>query len=90
MVVFFLLMDAGYLVAFTTAGGQTIGKMALGLRVVRDGDEAVPVGTALMRALGAIASTLCLGAGLLPALVHEDRRALHDRLSGTHVVRFPA
>src|SRR4029453_3452955 len=83
-------MDAGYLVVFTTAGGQTIGKMALGLRVVRDDDEAVPVGTALMRSLGAIASTLCLGPGLLPALLHEDRRAVHDRLSGTHVVRFPA
>jgi uncharacterized RDD family membrane protein YckC len=90
MLLFFLLMDAGYLVAFTAAGGQTIGKMALGLRVVRDGDDSVPVGTALARALGAIASTLCLGAGLLPALLHEDRRALHDRLSGTHVVRFPA
>jgi uncharacterized RDD family membrane protein YckC len=90
MLVFFLLMDAGYLVAFTTAGGQTIGKMALGLRVVRDDDDSVPVGTALMRALGAIASTLCLGAGLLPALLHADRRAIHDRLSGTHVVRFPA
>jgi uncharacterized RDD family membrane protein YckC len=90
MLVFFLLMDAGYLVAFTTAGGQTIGKMALGLRVVRDDDEAVPVGTALMRAFGAIASTLCLGAGLLPALLHKDRRAVHDRLSGTHVVRFLA
>ena len=90
MLAFFLLMDAGYLVVFTTAGGQTIGKMALGLRVVRDDDGAVPVGTALMRSLGAIASTLCLGAGLLPALLHQDRRAVHDRLSGTHVVRFPA
>jgi uncharacterized RDD family membrane protein YckC len=90
LLVFFLLMDAGYLVAFTTAGGQTIGKMALGLRVVRDDDESVPVGTALMRALAAIASTLCLGAGLLPALLREDRRAVHDRLSGTHVVRFRA
>jgi uncharacterized RDD family membrane protein YckC len=90
MLVFFLLMDAGYLAAFTTAGGQTIGKMALGLRVVCDDDDSVPVGTALMRALGALASTLCLGAGLLPAVLHEDRRAIHDRLSGTHVVRFPA
>jgi uncharacterized RDD family membrane protein YckC len=43
-----------------------------------------------MRALCAIASTLCLGAGLLPALLHKDRRAVHDRLSGTHVVRFLA
>jgi uncharacterized RDD family membrane protein YckC len=90
MLVFFLLADGGYLVAFTTAGGQTIGKMAFGLKVVRDGDEGVSMGVAARRALGAIASTLCLGAGLIPALVHDDRRAVHDRLAGTHVIRLHA
>ena len=88
MLAFFLLVDGGYLVAFTTAGGQTIGKMAFGLKVVRDDDEGMSVGVAAVRALGAIASTLCLGAGLIPALIHEDRRAIHDRLAGT--VRRPA
>jgi uncharacterized RDD family membrane protein YckC len=90
LLAFFLIVDGAYLVAFTTAGGQTIGKMAFGLRVVSDDDTGVPAGTAARRALGAIASALCLGAGLLPALLHEDRRALHDRLAGTHVVRLPA
>ena len=90
LLAFFLLVDGGYLVAFTTAGGQTIGKMAFGLKVVRDDDEGMSMGTAANRALGAIASTLCLGAGLIPALVHEDRRALHDRLAGTRVVRLHA
>jgi uncharacterized RDD family membrane protein YckC len=90
LLAFFLLVDGAYLVTFTTAGGQTIGKMTFGLRVVADGDEGVPMAVAAGRALGAIASTLCLGAGLLPALLHEDRRAVHDRLAGTHVVRLPA
>jgi len=86
-----VLVLVGYPVAFETlTRGRTLGKLWLGLRVVRDDDEAVPVGTALMRSLGAIASTLCLGAGLLPALLHQDRRAVHDRLSGTHVVRSAA
>jgi uncharacterized RDD family membrane protein YckC len=90
LLAFFLLVDGGYLVAFTTAGGQTIGKMACGIKVVRDGDESMSIGVATVRALGTIASTLCLGAGLIPALVHEDRRAIHDRLAGTSVVRLPA
>ncbi len=90
MLAFFLIVDGGYLVAFTTAGGQTIGKMALGLKVVCEGSDGVSVGIAAGRALGAITSTLCLGAGLIPALIHEDRRAVHDRLAGTVVVRLPA
>jgi len=90
LLAFFLIVDGAYLVAFTTAGGQTIGKMAFGLKVVGDDDRGVSAGTAARRALGAIASALCLGAGLLPALLNEDRRALHDRLAGTHVVRLPA
>jgi uncharacterized RDD family membrane protein YckC len=84
---FFLIVDVGYLVAFTTAGGQTIGKMALGLKVVRSDDEPVTAGLAVTRALGAIASTVCLGLGLLPALMRDDGQALHDRLAGTRVVR---
>jgi len=90
LLAFFLLVDGAYLVTFTTAGGQTIGKMTFGLRVVADGDDGVPMAVAAGRALGAIASTLCLGAGLLPALLHEDRRAVHDRLAGTYVVRLHA
>jgi len=87
---FFFLVDAAYLIAFTTAGGQTIGKMALGLRVVRDAGEPMSAGVAAARALGAIASTLCLGMGLVPAFTRDDRRAIHDRLAGTHVVRITA
>jgi uncharacterized RDD family membrane protein YckC len=90
LLAFFLIVDAAYLVAFTTAGGQTIGKMALGIKVEADDEQGVSAGTAARRAVGAIASALCLGAGLLPALLNEDRRALHDRLAGTRVVRLPA
>jgi uncharacterized RDD family membrane protein YckC len=89
LLVFFLLVDGAYLTAFTTAGGQTIGKMAFGLKVVRDDQEAISLDVAATRALGAIGSALCLGTGLLPAFLNDDRRALHDRLAGTHVVKLP-
>jgi uncharacterized RDD family membrane protein YckC len=86
---FFLLLDGGYLTLFTAAGGQTIGKMAFGLKVVGYGDAPVPVGLSLLRALGCVASTLCLGLGLVPAFL-GGRLALHDRLADTHVVRVGA
>ncbi len=36
---FFLLLNGGYFVAFTTVGGQSIGKMALGIKVVESGRQ---------------------------------------------------
>lgn len=85
---FFLLLNGGYLVAFTSAGGQTIGKMAFGLKVLRPDGSAVPVPAATLRSAGCLLSTLCLGAGLVPALL--GGQALHDRLAGTRVVRVTA
>ena len=85
--VFFLVLNGGYLIAFTTAGGQTIGKMATGLKVVGGGNGAVSVGVATLRALACVASAVCLGAGFLPAVLGGDGRALQDRIADTRVVR---
>ena len=84
---FFLLLNGGYLIAFTAVGGQSIGKMALGIKVVSDEDMPVPFGRAALRTLGYLASALPLGAGFLPGVLGADRLALHDRLSHTRVVR---
>ena len=84
---FFLLLNGGYFVAFTAVGGQSIGKMALGIKVVGQEDGAVPIGRAMLRTLGYIASALPVGAGFLPGIMSADRLALHDRLAHTRVVR---
>jgi len=90
LLIFLLIQNGGYLVAFT-AGGQTLGKMALGIRVVAAAD-AEPVGLVragvrtLLWALLAIPVVL----GFLTALFTADRRGLHDRLAGTRVVRASA
>lgn len=85
--VFFLVLNGGYLIAFTTAGGQTIGKMATGLKVIGGGNGPVSIGVATLRALTCVASTVCLGAGFLPAVLGGDGRALQDRIADTRVVR---
>jgi uncharacterized RDD family membrane protein YckC len=84
---FFLLLNGGYFVAFTTVGGQSIGKMALGIKVVGEGESSVSVGRAALRTLAYIASALPLGAGFLTGVISADRLALHDRLAHTRVVR---
>lgn len=87
---FFLILNGGYLTLFTVASGQTIGKMSLGLKVVSEDAGPVPPGAASLRALAALASTVCLGMGLWPAAADDEGRALHDRLAQTRVVRVGA
>ncbi|RPI51718.1 MAG: hypothetical protein EHM55_18275 [Acidobacteria bacterium] len=84
---FFLLLNGGYFVAFTAVGGQSIGKMAFGLKVVGQEDGTVPIGQAALRTIAYIASALPLGAGFLQGIISADRLALHDRLAHTRVVR---
>jgi uncharacterized RDD family membrane protein YckC len=84
---FFLLLNGGYFVAFTAVGGQSIGKMALGIKVISQEDGAVPIGRATIRTLAYLVSALPLGAGFLPGVMSADRLALHDRLAHTRVVR---
>jgi uncharacterized RDD family membrane protein YckC len=84
---FFLLLNGGYFVAFTAVGGQSIGKMALGIKVIAEEDGSVPIGRATVRTLAYLVSALPLGAGFLPGVMSADRLALHDRLAHTRVVR---
>ena len=87
-----LMMFAGYLLMFTVASGQTVGKMAMHLRVVGTSAEAVindriTVSQAVVRTLAALPSVLVLGIGFLPALAGAGL-ALHDRVAHTRVVRL--
>jgi len=84
---FLLLLNGGYLIAFTAVGGQSIGKMAAGIKVVDDEDRPVPVAQATLRTIAYLASALPFGAGFLPGFLGGDGLALHDRLAHTRVVR---
>jgi uncharacterized RDD family membrane protein YckC len=90
LVAFLMLVNGGYLAAFTAAGGQTIGKMAFGLKVVGHADLPVSGGLAVLRALGCLVSVASFGLGFLPALIAEGGRAIEDRLADTRVVRVTA
>ena len=86
---FLLLLAGGYFTLFVAANGQTIGKMAAGLKVV-PADAAAPrvsLGHAVLRAAAYLVSALPAGLGFLPALFGAERRAIHDRLAATRVVK---
>ena len=58
---FLLMLNGGYLVAFTTAGGQTIGKMFCHLKVVGSEGEPVCLSKALLRVVSFFVSILHFG-----------------------------
>ena len=75
-----------YFVVCWSTTGQTPGMRAMGLRVI-DLQGGHP-GTlrSLIRLVGLILAIIPLGAGFLPVLVDDQRRALQDFLAGTVVV----
>jgi uncharacterized RDD family membrane protein YckC len=80
-------LGLGYAAYFTGVTGQTLGKLAFGLRVVTtDGQPPGPL-KALGRAVLGVVGIVAAFAGLLPILFDPAKRALHDRLLRTRVVK---
>lgn len=68
--------------------GGTVGKLVLGLRIVRFSDGGrVPYGLALGRQLAELLSFLALGLGYLWVALTPSKRAWHDYLCDTRVVK---
>jgi uncharacterized RDD family membrane protein YckC len=76
-----------YAAYFTGTTGQTLGKILGGLRVVDTTGRPPGYTRSFVRAgLGGLC-VLVAGLGLVPVLMDPARRALHDKLLGTRVVR---
>jgi uncharacterized RDD family membrane protein YckC len=69
--------------------GQTLGKMLLGVVVVRRDGAPAGYGRALLRCAGGGLCLLTLGIGQLPVLWSRDRRGLADLVAGTRPVAYP-
>ena len=66
--------------------GATLGKMAIGAKILMIDGSPIGYGTAFLRWLGARLSDFVFGFGYLLIAMREDKRALHDLLAGTRVV----
>ena len=86
LLAFLFLFDAGYVVVLTACGGQTIGKMAAGLRVETGSGKPVTLATSVARTAAYAVSVLPAGLGFLGVLL-KQRRTLHDLIARTRVVR---
>ena len=90
LLAFLLGQNLGYLIVFN-AGGQTIGKMTTGIKVIaEDTGSTLSLGGAILRTFVWFVLAVPAGLGFLTALASHDHRGLHDRFAGTRVVRASA
>jgi uncharacterized RDD family membrane protein YckC len=78
---------AVYFVAFWASTGQTLGKMAMGIKVVSADGSPVSWGKAILRYVGYIIGGLALWLGFIWVAFDAKRQGWHDKMAGTYVVR---
>lgn len=83
---FLLTLNYAYAFSLVAVSGQTLGKMAFGLKVVSVDGQEVDASGAALRALFAAVTVLLGGLPYLFALGDIYGRAPHDRVAGTRVV----
>lgn len=81
------VIGIGYYAGFhASKGGATLGKMAVGIKVVRSDGERITFMRGVGRYFGFILSSLTLMIGFIMAAFTERKQALHDMLCDTLVV----
>jgi uncharacterized RDD family membrane protein YckC len=78
-----------YFVLLWSWWGQTIGKMAVHIKVLSRTSGRVSLWRSALRLLGYAASIAPLFLGIVIALFDRERRTLHDRLANTVVIELP-
>lgn len=83
-----ILLGVAYVTYFWTTSGQTPGKMAMGLKVVKaDTGDLLDTGTAIIRYVGYIVSGIPVLLGFFWVLWDPKHDAWHDKIAGTKVIK---
>ena len=84
-----LVVSVAYFVGFWIWRGQTPGKMALGIKVIRTDSSPVKWQCALRRFLGYIVSAMTLFIGFVWVAFDDRKQGIHDKIADTYVVKLP-
>jgi uncharacterized RDD family membrane protein YckC len=82
-----LAIGATYEGVFVSRFGATPGKMALDLKVVRPDGGSISLGRAVGRYFAKMVSAIILGIGYIMAGFDSQKRALHDMICDTRVIK---
>lgn len=83
------LVNVLYPIGLWTWRGQTLGMMALNLKVIRTDGSPVDLRTAVLRYLGYLVNVLTLGIGFLWIIWDPRKQGLHDKIANTYTVKLP-
>lgn len=82
-------LGMGYAVFFTGYCGQTPGKMALRIKVIRTDGRQLSYSRATLREIfGKFISGLLLCIGYLMVIFDDQKQGLHDRIADTYVIKL--
>jgi predicted Zn finger-like uncharacterized protein len=82
-------LSISYAVFFIGYCGQTPGKMALRIKVIRTDGSPLTYGRAARReVLGKFISSILLGIGYLMVAFDSKKQGLHDKISDTYVIKL--
>lgn len=82
-------ISLAYAVFFTGYCGQTPGKMAVRIKVIRTDGSEITYGRAAKREiLGKFVSSILLGIGYLMVAFDNQKQGLHDKIADTYVVKL--
>ena len=83
-----VLVTPLYYVLLTGIYGRTVGKLALGMKVVRQDGNVPGLGYALLReVIGKFVSAIALFLGFLWIAWSREKQGWHDFMAGTRVIR---
>jgi len=85
----FFVLELVYFIYFIGAKGQTLGKMALKIKVVTAGTNEVPgyLKAFLREVVGKFLSSFALLLGFLWMLWDKNKQTWHDKIAGTVVIK---
>jgi uncharacterized RDD family membrane protein YckC len=79
-------LSSFYFIVLHSYGGQTLGKVFMGIKVVSDDGLLLPLGASFLRLVGYLLSMIPLGAGFLWAAVDKNHSTWHDKLACSRVI----
>lgn len=75
-----------YFVVLHSFGGQTLGKIFMGICVVSEKGQGLSVGGSFLRLVGYLVSFIPFGAGFLWVVLDKNHSSWHDKLSFSRVI----
>ena len=84
-----LVISVAYWLSFWVWRGQTPGKMAVGVKIIRTDSSPVKWQCAVRRFLGYIVSVVTLFIGFIWVAFDGRKQGIHDKIADTYVVKLP-